>query len=261
MYIRPGTPFQMNATMAYPQPPPSALSTHPASSCNTTITLPANPSLAHGEVQKKTVGTGLLEAGVNSTISWMLVANSSVRGVITIEVEGGISGSVGAHGNYTAYDYSDRIGAAANFTMELAEDDNFPLIGVPFRVPESDVQPNQEVEVSVSVTDAESGVKAVTLFYTITNGTTWENRIMSYNLSASLYEGTIPGQEAGTSVRFEIAACDYVGNNATRDGTQPYCTYEVVPEFPSSLFLPPLMVLATSIIICTKKRILRKMKT
>ena len=84
---------------------------------------------------------------------------------------------------------------------------------------------------------------------------------MSYNLSASLYEGTIPGQEAGTSVRFEIAACDYVGNNATRDGTQPYCTYEVVPEFPSSLFLPPLMVLATSIIICTKKRILRKMKT
>jgi uncharacterized protein YvpB len=63
-YIKPETPFQINATITYPEPPPNALSDYPASSCNASIALPANLSLAEGEIQKKTIGTGFF-AGRN----------------------------------------------------------------------------------------------------------------------------------------------------------------------------------------------------
>jgi len=257
-YIKPKTPFQVNVTVTYPQPLPNALSNYPASSCNATITLPANLSLVQGEIQKKTIGTGFLEAGTNATVSWMLTANSSGTYTIEMEAEGMVSGSVEAHVNYTAYDYSDRIGATANFTIELKEDSNIPVIGIPSRVPEGDVQPGQEVKVSVNVTDAESGVKNVTLFYTINNGTSWENRTMDFNQSTSLYEATIPGQEAGTWVKFKIVAYDWAGNNSTRDGTEPCCVYQVIPEFPSFLILSLFMIATLlAVIICRRKHSMR----
>ncbi|MDH5770687.1 MAG: C39 family peptidase, partial [Candidatus Bathyarchaeota archaeon] len=254
-FMEPGTPFQINATTTYPQPLPNALNNYPASSCNATIMLPANLSLAEGEIQKKTLSTGFLEAGANSTTSWMLVANSSAPCTISIEVEGMISGSVGGE---PPYEYIDRIGAVANFTLfEMEkEDKNAPFIGIPSRIPEGDVQPSQEVEVSAYVTDIESGIENVTLFYAINNGTSWENVTMNYNQLTTLYEAIIPGQPIGTTVKFEIIAFDYVGNNATKDGTEPYYTYQVIPEFPTSLILPLLMVLITSIIIYVKKRAL-----
>jgi len=257
-YIKPEMPFQINATIAYPQPLPNALSTYPASSCNATIKLPANLSLAQGEVQKKVVGEGFLEAGANFTMSWILVANFSVWDMITIEVEGLVSGLVGAHESYTPYEYSDRIGVAVDSTVGLAEDGNAPFIGIPSRAPEGDVEPNQEVKVLVNVTDMESGVQNVTLFYTINNETTWENRTMNYNQSTSLYEATILGQKPETCVRFKIVAYDWVGNNATRDGTEPYCTYQVIPEFPSSTIMPTFMVLTMLTIFYAKRRISRK---
>jgi hypothetical protein len=171
-----------------------------------------------------------------------------------VEVEGLISGSVGAHEEYPPYNYSDRIGAKANFTVEFAEDSIIPIIDVPSRVPEGDVQPLEDVKVSVNVTDVDSGVKNVTLLFSVDNGTTWENRTMNYNESTSLYEAAIPGQEAGTFVRFKIVAYDWAGNNATRDGTELYCTYQVIPEFPPSLILPLFIILATLIILCIKKK-------
>ena len=61
---------------------------------------------------------------------------------------------------------------------------------------------------------------------------------MSYNASTSLYEAIIHGQPDGTWVRFKIVAYDKDGNNATKDGTELYCTYQVIPEFPSFLVLP-----------------------
>lgn len=259
-YVKLGTPFQVNATVTYPQPLPNALFNYQASSCNASITLPANLSLAQGDFQKKTVNTGFLEAGTNATVSWTLVANSSGTCTIKIEVEGMIFGSVWANVDYPAYDYSDRIGATANFTIELNEDNNVPVIGIPSRVPEGDVQPNQEVKVLVNVTDDESGVKNVTLFYTINNGTSWENLTMDFNQSTSLYEATIPGQLAGTWVKFKIVAFDWVGNNSTRDGTEPYCMYHVVPEFPLFLVLPLFMIATlVAVIVCRRKHSVRLM--
>ena len=252
-YFKAGTPFQINVTITYPQLIPEAITDYSASSCNITIMLPNNLSLAEGESQQKTLGTGFLDAGMNSTASWMLTAISSEVFMIGIEAEGLISGSVDAHITYPAYIYDDRIGAATNFTIELAEDKNAPLIGIPSRVPQNVVEPHQDVEVSVNVTDAESGVKNVTLFYTVNNGTTWENRTMNYNASASLYETTIGGQPLGTLVRFMIVTYDYAGNNATLDGTEPCCAYQVIPEFPSMIILP-LFMIATLIAVMASKR-------
>jgi uncharacterized protein YvpB len=262
VYVKPETPFQINATIAYPQSLPNAPDNYPASSCNATITLPANANLtlAQGETLKKRLGTGFLQAGANSTVSWMLMANSSISCNITIEVEGLVSGSVGARYNYTAYNYSDRIGARVNVTVQLGEDSTAPLISIPSRLPEGDVQPNQQVTVFVNVTDPESGVKNATLYYNLNYNQTWIAEPMSYNSTSCLYNATILGQPIGTYVRFKIVAYDKAGNNATRDGTEQYCTYQVIPEFPSSLILPLFMVLAIPAILYVKKKAIRKTK-
>lgn len=255
-YIKPRTPFQINLTVAYPEPLQNAVFAYPASSCKASITLPANLTLAQSETQEKTIGTGFMDAGTNSTVSWTLTANSSTTGTVNMTAEGMISGSAGPNGNYAAYDYSDRIGATANFTITLYEDNSIPAIGTPSRAPEADVQPNQEVKISVNVTDPESGVENVTLFYTTDDGTTWESRTMSLNQSTSLYETTIPGQEAGAWVKFKIVAYDRVGNNATLDGAESYCTYQVVPEFPSFLvMLLFTMVALLPVMVCRRRHV------
>jgi predicted double-glycine peptidase len=254
-YIKLGNPFQIDFTIVYPEPLPNVLSAYPASSCNASIDLPSNLSLAQGEVQKKTMGTGLLDAGANSTVSWTVVAISSITDTMNITVEGIIFGSVGANPNYTRYDYTDRIGATVNLAITLNEDESAPTIGTPSRVPDADVQPNQEVRVSANISDPESGVQNVTLFYTTDNETTWENQTMSLNQLTSLYEATIPGEQAGTSVRFKISAYDSVGNNATLDGIQPYCVYQVMPEF-QSLLVQTLFMITTllSLLIYRRKK-------
>jgi uncharacterized protein YvpB len=258
-YIKPEAPFQINCTVTYPEPLPNAVIAYPASSCNASITPVANLTLAQSETQKNTIGTGLMEAGTNSTISWTLVANSSTTGMMSITAEGMISGSVGANVNYSAYNYIDRIGATANFTITLNEDNSVPAIGTPSRAPEADVQPDQEVRISTNVTDPESGLENVTLFYTIDNGTTWENLTMSLNQSTNLYETTIPGQESGTWVKFKIIAYDHVGNNAILDGTEQYCAYRVVPEF-APFFVIPLFIIVTlvPVIVCRRRHVERR---
>jgi len=257
-YVKLGTSFQVNATITYPHALPNVFESYPASSCNATIILPANLSLALGETSKKMIGTGSLVAGASSTVSWMVTADSSMNCTMVIEAEGLVSGSVWSHGEYPAYDYNDRIGATVNFTTEFKGDDNKPLIGIPSRVPEDIVSPNQEVEVYVNVTDAESGVKNVTLYYNLNNSLTWTPKPMSYNSTSHVCNATIPGQPEETFVKFKIVAYDKAENNATRDGTEPYCTYEVVPEFPSNLILNLFMLIAIPIIIYAKKIILRK---
>jgi hypothetical protein len=252
-YIKPESPFQINFTIGYPEPLPNALFNYTASLCNATITLPENLSLAQGEIQKKTLSADAFEAGTNATVSWMLTANSAGTYTISVETEGLISGSVWSHDSYPPYDYSDRIGAAVNFTIEFKEDSDTPIIDIPSRVPDGDVQPLQDVKISVNVTDTESGIKNVTLFYTINNGTTWENRTMNYNQSTSLYEATIPGQLAETVVKFKIVAYDQIGNNATKNGTEPYCTSQVIPEFMSNIILITFLMFTTIPLIVARK--------
>jgi len=127
---------------------------------------------------------------------------------------------------------------------EIKLDKTCSMIETPSRMPDGDISPDQSVKVSVNATDATSGIKNVTLFYVINEGTAWTDLSMNYNWSNNLYETTILGQPAGTLVRYKIVAFDYAGNNATKDGTEPYCAYQVIPEFSSNVALSLLIVLS-----------------
>jgi len=136
---------------------------------------------------------------------------------------------------------------------EIKLDKTTPTIGVPSRIPDEDILPEQEVKISVTVTDALSEVKNVTLSYTTNDGNTWTNLPMNYNPSTTLYEATIPPQRAGTWVKYKIVAQDNAGNQATKDGTDPYSTYQVIPEFPTATALPTLIILTILAVALRKK--------
>ena len=81
---------------------------------------------------------------------------------------------------------------------------------------------------------------------------------MNLNSSTGLYESTIPGQPALTWIKYKIIAYDNEENQATKDGTAPYCAYQVIPEFPQAL-IPPLLIALTLItIILTKSKTPKK---
>jgi len=154
------------------------------------------------------------------------------------------------------YQIKDNAGLISEtYADTIALDSNGPIIEIPSREPPSDVQPGQSVKVSANVTDIINQVKNVTLYYSLDNGTTWEEPLpMNLNASPSLYEATIPQQEAGTTVRFRIVAYDNAGNNATLDGTEPYLVYQVIQEFPSSLILPIFMIITLLAAIAYKRK-------
>jgi parallel beta-helix repeat protein len=151
---------------------------------------------------------------------------------------------------------TDNDGLSRSITRSIAVgvDSTPPTIGIPSRMPEGDVLPDQSVKVSVNVTDIVSQVKNVTLSYTINEGASWTDLPMDPNPSTNVYEATIPPQEVGTWVRFKITAYDHAGNTATLDGTEPYCVYKVIPEFSSNLILPMLTLITFIATILQKKK-------
>ncbi len=54
-------------------------------------------------------------------------------------------------------------------------------------------------------------------------------------------------------MKFKIVAYDNAGNGVTKDGAEPYCTYQVIPEFPLFVILP-LFITATLPIIVYKRK-------
>lgn len=135
---------------------------------------------------------------------------------------------------YWSEDWVGNVELPHKLLFEIKLDKTRPTIGVPSRTPSGDVQSGQEVKVTVAVADTLSGVKNVTLFYTVDHGISWEKLNMNYNVHTSLYETTIPGQPVGTLVMFKIVAHDHAGNIAVNDNLGKYHTYTVRP--------PPLFV-------------------
>jgi|GEM_PF-1952593 len=121
-----------------------------------------------------------------------------------------------------------------------ASDTTPPEIEEPIREPSGDVLSGQPVKISANITDDDSGVKNATLSYNI-NDVSWTNATMIYNSTTGLYEATIPGQPAGTSVKYMIIAYDNAGNSAARDNAGDYYIYGIIPEFP---FHPMLLLFA-----------------
>ena len=146
-----------------------------------------------------------------------------------------------------------------NYTLEAYFiDDISPELSDPWQDPSIDnVQPFQNVTVWVNVTDYGSGIKNVTLWYSLDNGTTWEPPINMTALpvpsgTAVTYEATIPGYENCTWITYKIIAYDNAGNNAIKDNNGYGYKYHVIPEFPSTTIL--LLMLTTLIATILSKR-------
>jgi len=133
-------------------------------------------------------------------------------------------------------------------------DKSAPIIGEIRRQPDGDVEPDQPVKILVNATDTLSGIKNVTLLYNVGDSPVWINISMALNTTSGLYEGIIAGQQANTLVKFRVVAYDYAGNSATLDGTEPYCAYQVIPEYPSVTIILTLIAIATLITIILSKR-------
>jgi len=131
-------------------------------------------------------------------------------------------------------------------------DTTAPVFGPHIRSPSDEILPGQEVSVSVSVFDGESGVKNVTLFYTVNNGSSWSEISMGYNSSTLLYEAAIPSFLQGTFVKYKMVAYDIAGNSASDDNSGQYYVYEVVPEL-SLLVIFALFLLSTLFFIIVMK--------
>jgi len=138
-------------------------------------------------------------------------------------------------------------------------DKTAPTIGVPSHTPESDVQPNQEVRVSVNVADFVSGVKNVTLYYT--NDTIWKSVPMTFNTTSALWEAIIPGHTEATQVKYRIEAYDNTENMAVEDNAGQYYGYTVIPEFLSILTLLLVMFLSMFAVVLAKRVFPRKPNT
>jgi parallel beta-helix repeat protein len=135
------------------------------------------------------------------------------------------------------------------------EDKTAPTIETPSCTPSGDVPLNQEVTVTVNVTDTESRVKNVTLSYKLGNTTSWTSLPMSYNTTTGLYETIIPSQLNATSVSFKITAFDNAGNMATEDNAGEYYVYNVIPEFTLIALLSFIIVLTLIIVYAKRKSV------
>lgn len=250
VFVRSNVPFQVSFTVASPTPVPSYFTDYTASSCNATVTLPESMSLVRGEEQKKALDINSLPPGTSSTVSWDLTANVTGPQLVRLDVEGLVFGSMEEEPNSSAYTYTDRIGTSVNLTLDIREDNDPPVLESAYRTPEAEVQPLQEVHVSVNATDLESGISNVTLYYSLNNGSTWNPLTMDYNLTSGLYATTIPGQPEGTYMEYKMTAYDNAGNLATMPTTL-YFNYNVIPEYSDIvlailLLFTPLTILAMS---------------
>jgi hypothetical protein len=109
------------------------------------------------------------------------------------------------------------------------------------------------VNVSVNITDAASGVKQAILSYNTGSG--WVNLTMSP--TGNLYTATIPGQPNGTVVNYYITAIDNVLNTARTPTDQLYYPYNVVPEFNFAVLLL-ILAIGTTLAIVTSRTTKRK---
>lgn len=114
-----------------------------------------------------------------------------------------------------------------------------------------EVNPDQSVTVSVEVTDENSGLKQVTLSYSLDEGQTWENTEME-KTAGDTYTSQILGFEEGKQVTYKIVAYDHADNQAVEDNAGNYYIYTVIPEFQVIILM--FIVLTTVAVYFSKKQ-------
>ncbi len=133
-------------------------------------------------------------------------------------------------------------------------DKTTPTIEMISNVTDIQVNPNQEVEISVNATDYLSGLESVTLLYDINNQSNWLYLPMAFNSTSGLYEASIPPQQEGTLVRYKIEAYDNTGNKKVENNVLEY-VYITIPEFPAPIILAIFLIMPL-LVIALKKKIL-----
>lgn len=137
------------------------------------------------------------------------------------------------------------------FSVLVYVDVTPPAIGTPSQIPDqTEVQPYENVTVSVEVTDAGVGVREVILSYSIRGSPTWTNVTMN-RVDGDTYSAVIPGFGAGTRVQYMIIACDWANNSAATGASGEYYVYTVVPEYQAFTILI-LMVIVLIATVMTK---------
>jgi PKD repeat protein len=131
-----------------------------------------------------------------------------------------------------------------------------PLVVEVRRQPEGDVEPDQKVKVLVNATDLLSGIKNVTLSYSLNITSAWIDLPMTFNSTTGLYEAAIQVQQANVLVKYKVTAYDNAGNIKVEDNNGIYYDYTVIPEFPSSIILPLFMILCMLAVIFAKKSLI-----
>jgi parallel beta-helix repeat protein len=130
----------------------------------------------------------------------------------------------------------------------VLRDTTSPVISNVHQQPtEDNVHPTDRVVIYADVTDDISGVKQVTLNYTVGNGT-WVTANMM-NLAGNTFNATIPGFPLGTNVTYVIRAEDNANNSITTEEMGYMYQYPVIPEFASALIMP--LFMATTLIAVT----------
>jgi hypothetical protein len=192
----------------------------------------------------------LLSFTVDRTTQW---TGYSLDGQANVTISGNttLSLSEGSHWIRVFANCSYGTGCSGNvsFTADITP----PTLDTPSRTPQGDVDSNREVKISVNATDPLNKVKNVTLSYNLNNSSTWTDLLMTPGPTTDLYEGTIPGQEASTHVKYKITAYDGAGNYKVENNAGSYYAYLVIPEFPSFLILP-LFFIATLLAVTMYRR-------
>ncbi|MHA1665627.1 MAG: hypothetical protein ACTSVW_07335, partial [Candidatus Njordarchaeales archaeon] len=104
-----------------------------------------------------------------------------------------------------AYDNLDNVNST---TFVVTVDNTGPEIGEPSISPSQPTK-DESINITVSVSDAGCGVKNVTLWYRVGTGD-WVSVQMT--LVGTVWQATIPGQAAGSTIEYYIVAYDNLGN-------------------------------------------------
>jgi uncharacterized lipoprotein YddW (UPF0748 family) len=127
-----------------------------------------------------------------------------------------------------------------------------PKIKIVSQEPKDNVQPHQNVTVKINVTDLESEIATVALYYTTDRGLNWKTSIANTSDSTStrpaIYVALIPGMSPGTTIQYKIVALDRAGNLAIDDNNGQYYVYNVIPEFQNTILLAVAFLASTLLV-------------
>jgi len=145
------------------------------------------------------------------------------------------------------------------FNAVLA-DTNPPNVTDVYQLPPADhVTSTDTVEVFANVTDDLSGVRQVVLNYTIDGSASYP--VVMSNLQENKYNATIPAFADGTHVTYVVVAEDFANNSITTQSMGHDYDYDVIPELPTSLLLPVLMIATLlSVIVYRRSHALRALE-